>query len=209
MPQRKHSTKSRHKNAKKAREARAQGAQGELCKPLTPALIHWQHAYVENIDKINNPNDRHLQPAAEECGGGQREDEIDIEEPYEGLEIVEQSALDHFNAILQKAQGLAALAQGEKEKTRKRPRRYSGRSKKTLKQHKKQKEDLQKKGFHSMFEYIALKKDEAEKKARMEQLALGAIEIEESEESEPEELGTEDSVSERVGQVCRWKFLTH
>jgi hypothetical protein len=116
---------------------------------------------------------------------------------------------------LKKAQGLAALAQGEKEKTRKRLRRYSGRSKKTLKRHKKQKEDLQKKGFHSVFEYIALKKDEAEKKARMEQLALGAIEIEETaEESEPEELGTEelgteDSVSERVGQVRHWKFLTH
>jgi hypothetical protein len=40
--------------------------------------------------------------------------ETDIREPYDGPEIVEQTALDHFNAILQKAQRLAAEAEKEK-----------------------------------------------------------------------------------------------
>jgi hypothetical protein len=57
---------------------------------------------------------------------------------------------------------------------------------------------------------MARKKDEADKKARMEhlrRLASGTIEIEieESEESdsEPEKLDTESVVSECVGQVRR------
>jgi len=56
---------------------------------------------------------------------------MDFEEPFCGLEIVEQSALDHFNAILQKAQTL--VAQAEMEKPQKRPKRYNGKSKRTLK----------------------------------------------------------------------------
>jgi hypothetical protein len=40
-------------------------------------------------------------------------EETDLEKPCYGLEIVEQSALDHFNAVLQKAQELAAKAERE------------------------------------------------------------------------------------------------
>jgi len=42
------------------------------------------------------------------------EEEPDLEESDDGLEIVEQSALDHFNAVLQEAQKLAAKAEREK-----------------------------------------------------------------------------------------------
>jgi hypothetical protein len=59
------------------------------------------------------------------------EEEIDIEESDDGLEIAEQSALDHFNAILRKAQ--RAATEAEREKSRKRPRTYDGKSKRTLK----------------------------------------------------------------------------
>ena len=77
------------------------------------------------------------------CGvkAGQGEEETNLEKQYDGLEIVEQSALDHFNSILQKAQKLAAKA--EKNKSQKRPKRYEGKSKRTLKRRKKCGEDLQ------------------------------------------------------------------
>jgi len=55
--------------------------------------------YFKNKDKTNFPMDRPL----EECKGGQWEEEMDLEDPYNDPEIVEQSALNHFNAILQKA----------------------------------------------------------------------------------------------------------
>ena len=59
-----------------------------------------------------------------------------MEEPNNDLEpeIVEQSALDHFSAILQKAQRLAAEA--ERQNLRKR-KRYDGTSKSTQKRHRK------------------------------------------------------------------------
>jgi hypothetical protein len=38
MPQKKHSKQVRIKNAKRAREARAQKPKGELSQPFTPAL---------------------------------------------------------------------------------------------------------------------------------------------------------------------------
>jgi hypothetical protein len=81
-----------------------------------------------------------LQPAVEEWNSsqpkeGDSEGEVGVEEPCyssdDGLEIVEQVALDYFNSILQNAQKLAAEA--EKQKPRKRPRRYNGKSKRTMK----------------------------------------------------------------------------
>ena len=65
-------------------------------------------ASLEN--KIVVPTDRSLQLAVGGREGGQEELEANFEELYKGVEIVEQSALDHFNAILQKAQCLAAQA---------------------------------------------------------------------------------------------------
>jgi hypothetical protein len=61
-----------------------------------------------------------LQPAVEEWDSSQPEEgdlegEVGFKEPcYDsdnGLEIVEQSALNHFNSILQNAQRLAAEAE--------------------------------------------------------------------------------------------------
>jgi hypothetical protein len=64
-------------------------------------------------------------------------EETHLEEPEDGLEIVEISALDHFNAILKEAQRVAAKVEKEKAQNRKRPARYSSNSKRTLKHHKK------------------------------------------------------------------------
>ena len=60
-----------------------------------------------------DPTDGPLQPVSVECEGGQ---ETEFEETFDGLEIVKQSALDHFNAILQKAQNLAEEAERKKLK---------------------------------------------------------------------------------------------
>jgi hypothetical protein len=152
------------------------------------------------------PANRPLQPADEKDEGAQGEDRTDLEESYDGLEIVEQSALDHFNAVLLKAQRTAAKA--EKEKPRKRPRQYDGKSKRTLKRHKKYREDLAKQGYLSVFEFVEHVNQRDKKRAHIEQLAAKAIECEqesESEESVPQELDTkessEDLVFECVGQV--------
>jgi hypothetical protein len=152
----------------------------------------------------------------EQCEGGQSEEETDLEETHDSLEIVEQSALDHFNNILLKAQELAANA--EREKPRKRPKRYDGKSKRTLRRRKKLQEDLRKKGYPSLFDFMARAEDKAKKKARLERLVTMAserpeqLEVSESEESEgsaPEELDTGALVSEHTGQVRRKQLLMH
>ena len=127
-------------------------------------------------------------------------EETDLEKPCYGLEIVEQSALDHFNAVLQKAQELAAKA--ERENPRKRPRKYTGKSKRTLKRRKTFQEDLAKKGFLSVFDFIAHMEEKAKKKKDSEQLIARASESEQVlEGSAPEELDTEALVSKCAGQV--------
>ncbi len=204
MPCKKHRIIARYKNAKRAREARVQSAQSEFCRPLTPVLIPADIVtprLSQNKGILIDPDDRPLQPAVREWEGGQVEEEINVDDC---LEIVEQSALDHFSAVLQEAQRAAAKA--EKENPRKRPKRYDSTSKRTLKQRKQFQEDQDKKGFHTLFEFMA-HMEKAKKKADMEKLvaSVSAIEIEESEseESAPEP-GTEDLVSKCVVQVhCR------
>jgi hypothetical protein len=174
----------------------------------SPSAALTVSVYLENKDQLIILNDRPLQPAVKEGEGGQREEETDIEEPYDGFEIVEQSALDHFNAILQKAQQLAAEA--ERMKPRKRPRRYEGKSKRTLKRHKKCREDLAKQGYLSVFDFMAHVKESAEKRAHLEQLVSRASESKQvSEESASEELDTITLVSKHVGQVRRRDLLMH
>ena len=56
---------------------------------------------------------------------------MDLENPYNDPEIVEQSALNHFNAILQKAQ--RTTAEAEKKGLQKHPKRYLGKSERILK----------------------------------------------------------------------------
>jgi hypothetical protein len=96
---------------------------------------------------------------------------------------------------LQRAQGLAAKA--EKEKPRKRPRQYNGKSKRTLRRHRKQQKDLAKQGYLPLFDYTAHMKEKA---AHQEQLIAGALEGEQvSEESAPES-DTEALVFKRVAK---------
>jgi hypothetical protein len=66
--------------------------------------------YLKNKDNTITSTDEPLWQAVDECKGGQEEVKMIIEEPYTDLEIVEQSALDHFNSILLKAQRLAVTA---------------------------------------------------------------------------------------------------
>ncbi|KAN0111274.1 hypothetical protein V8E52_008649 [Russula decolorans] len=129
MPRKKHTIKLRNKNVEAARKAREEKSQ----------------IYFENKDNLIISDNGPLQHAVEECEGGQAEEEIAVKEPYNGLEIVEQSALDHFSAILQKAQRAAA----EASRDQKRPRTYDGKSKRTLKRRRKFQDDLAKKGYLS------------------------------------------------------------
>jgi hypothetical protein len=94
------------------------------------------------------------------------------------------------------AQRLAVKA--EKNNPRSRPKRYGGNSKRTLKRRRTYREDLEKKGYLSVFGFIEHVK---EKKAKL----AAATDIEQVlEESVPEELGTEDPGPKHMGQVrCR------
>ncbi len=151
-----------------------------------------------------------LQPAIKECEGVQ-EVEMESKEQCDNLKIVEQSALNHFNAILKKAQELGVEA--EKIKSQKCPRKYDSKSKRMLKWQKKHQEDLEKQGYLLVFEFIAHVEEKNKKSTCMEQLVAWAAESEQaSEESAPEEMDTEDSVSkhECMSQVHhRWKPSTH
>lgn len=150
--------------------------------------------------------DRPFQPAQAVAEFEDGEGDSDLEDPC--LEIVEQSQLNHFISVLQNAQRVAARA--ERENPQKRPTTYDGRSKSTQKRRKKQKKDHEKQGYLSVFDYIALKKEEAEKRAQTEELVTREVESDvaqieqESEESAPVS-DTENldlmscSVSRRVG----------
>lgn len=104
MPHKWHNTKARNKNAQRAREARLQKSQGELCRPshsgqYPPMIL----ISIKNKDRSNIPASQLFQPAIEESDDGQGDDEMDIN----NLEIVEQLALDHFSVFLREAQELA------------------------------------------------------------------------------------------------------
>lgn len=128
------------------------------------------------------------------------------------MEIVEQSTLDHFNATLQAAQRTAVKAEQEKNAA-KRPKTYDGKSKRSLRRHRKEAETSAKKGYLSVFDYIAYTKERANKGAHMEQLMATALKskqaIDLSEESPTEEdfeSDTEElpvmSTGKRMGLVC-------
>jgi hypothetical protein len=107
---------------------------------------------------------------------------------------------------LQKAQRAAA----EASRDQKRPRTYDGKSKRTLKQCKKFQDDLAKKGYLSVFNFMAHVKETNKRKTDSRQLVARASESEQvSKESEPEELDTEALVSECMEQVRRRDLLMH
>ena len=87
--------------------------------------------------------------------------------------------------------------EAEKDKSRKRPRKYNGKSSRTLLRHKKHQEDLACKGFLSVSEFMAHVDDQAKKKARIEELIRLTLKASESEESGPEVGHEQDSRSEK------------
>ncbi len=87
----------------RARKTRVQLSKGELCPHSLQTWFWPQHAYLENKGKLNIPADRPIE--------SDQDEETDLEEPYDDIEIVEQTALDHFNAVLMKAQRLAVKAE--------------------------------------------------------------------------------------------------
>jgi hypothetical protein len=87
--------------------------------------------------------------------------------------------------------------EAEKDKSRKRPKKYNGKSSRTLLRHKKRREDLASKGFLPVFEFMAHVNDKAKKKARLEELVRLTLEASESEESGPEVGHEQDSKSEK------------
>jgi hypothetical protein len=138
---------------------------------------------------------------------------MDPEGSFDGLEIVEQSALDHFMAVLQNAQKIAVEAEKNQPRKRRKSQKHDGKSKRTLQRRRKCKKDLAEKGFLSVFEFKE-HVDKAKKKSCLEPLVANAPEGEqESEESTSKESDTEDLVPKRVfrrvGQVRRQVFLMH
>ncbi|KAH9039781.1 hypothetical protein EDB85DRAFT_1887197 [Lactarius pseudohatsudake] len=79
-------------------------------------------------------------------------------DPSDGPEISEQSELEHFSAVLQRAQQIAVQLEEEKERSRKRktPKHYNRKSLRTSYRHKKARLQLAEKGFIGVFEYIDL-----------------------------------------------------
>ena len=112
--------------------------------PPTPALISADIylLYLKNKDKITILPNRLLWPAAERYDSGQKEEKTEVKEQYNGPEITEQSTLDCFNSTLQNA--LKCATKAEHKNLQKCPKRYDGKSKRTLKQQKKHQEDLAK-----------------------------------------------------------------
>jgi len=110
---------------------------------------------------------------------------------------------------LKRVQQLAA--ETERMMPQKHPRKYDSKSKRTLTRWEQCREDLAKQGYLSVFEFMAHVEEKTKKKAWMEQLVEMAAEGEQaSEESVPEEMDTEDLVSECMSQVCqRRKPLTY
>ena len=132
-----------------------------------------------------------------DLGGGDNADH-DADQPPDEAEIVEQSELDHFCAVLQCAQQIAVQLEKEKNESRKRktPKQYAGNSLKTLSRRKQARLQLAEKGFLGVFEFLDHQKQTAVKKASnqaagnltQEQSAKDSGQLaQEEEESSPED----------------------
>jgi hypothetical protein len=128
-------------------------------------------------------------------------------------DIIEESTLDQFNMILQKAQQDSVKAEKEQRKTYKQLRTYNGKSERTMKQCKQFKDNLEQKGFLSVFNFIAFTK----KKSNLlesEQLQCTAVDsdkiqnnqgLEEKDEEEEEDAG--DWTPQWINKVRHEKLL--
>ena len=171
-----------------------------------------------NKDKINitfPPNEalddtlpsRVEDPELDQCVFGQSSDEESADD------ITEESALDWFNAILQKAKQVSEQAEKERRKTCKWPRTYDGKSERTLKWCKQFKDNLEWKGFLSVFDFIAFTK----KKTHLPEIkqpqctAVDSDRVQTNqgleEEEEEEEEVADDWTPQWINKVCLQKSL--
>jgi hypothetical protein len=146
-----------------------------------------------------------LQDAVAEFEGGQEQEETDAEDLCP--EIVEQSHLDHFLAVLQNAQRVAALAEKGEHQKRRKP--YDGRSKTTQKRRRKQKKDLAKQGYLSVFEFMEHVKEKAEKRLQTEEPVRR--EAESGTEQYPQELeeSSSDTKDSEDSDPVSWSVSRH
>src|SRR6266853_152132 len=166
-----------------------------------------------NTDKLNTvfPSNEALpsridDPELDQCFFGQSTDDKSDDD------IIEESALDQFNTILQKAQQVSAQAERERRKTCKQPRTYNGKSERMLKWHKQFKDNLEKKGFLSVFNFITFtkKKTHLPESKQAQCTAVDsdkiptnqALEEEEEEEKEEEEEGNNNE--DEGDQTFQW-----
>ena len=95
--------------------------------------------------------------------------------------------------------------EAERERPRKRSRRYTGTSDRTLRRRRTHREDLAKQGYLSVFEFMAHVEKTTNKRPHTERLTARPDES----ESAPEESDTEDVVFKGMGQVRVMEPLTH
>jgi hypothetical protein len=146
-------------------------------------------------------------PELDQCAFGQSTDEESADD------ITEESALDKFNMILQKARRVSEQAEKERRKTCKQPRTYHGKSERTLKRCKQFKDNLAQKGFLSVFDFIAFTK----KKTCLPEIeqpqctAVGSDRVQTNqgleEDEEEEEENIDDWTSQWINKVCLQKSL--
>ena len=90
-----------------------------------------------------------------ESEGVDSEDEEGDGELAAGTEIREDSNLQLFASTLQRAHDAATAAERERQRGNKRPRTYSGHSKRTLRRHELNQKELEKKGYTSVKSWFA------------------------------------------------------
>ncbi len=181
---------------------------------------HTNNFLCRNTDKLNTvfPSNKALpsrvdEPELGQCFFGQSTDDESDDN------IIEESALDQFNTILQKAQQVSIQAERERRKTCKRLRTYTGKSEITLKWHKQFKDNLEKKGFLSVFNFITFikKKTHPPESKQAQCTAVDSDKIPtnqalEEEEEEKEEEGNDDEdegdqTFQWINKVCCVKLL--
>ena len=179
---------------------------------IVPTFLHWNKDEINTIFPPNEALDDRLpsrvdDPEIDQCLFSQSTDNESADD------IIEESALDQFNMILQKAQQVSEQAEKERRKTCKRPRTYNGKSERTLKRRKQFKDDLEQKGFLSVFDFIVFTKTK-KNLLESEQPQCDAVdsnqiqtsqELEEEEEEEEEDTG--DWTSWWINKVRHQKLL--
>jgi hypothetical protein len=94
-------------------------------------------------------------------------EEEDLSDLSDGLDLVEDTALQTFASTLQEAQRLAIQLEREKEsQKRNTPKTYLGNSKRTLYRREKARKALASQGFLDIGSFLALKKEERDRRGR-------------------------------------------